>query len=446
MTIKIAVAGKTNGGKTTLIRTLIRQPIGDVQDLANVTKQGKLYFYNGLQAIFIDTPGFQYPSIALDYLDGEQLSKRNQEKFKYDLDAIHSIKQSDIVLYLANLSVVPDNTHEDEIEVLKKIQPRIIGILNQYHKNFKATSKQQVDNRCQQWTQLLHSQGVSQVIIFDAHWDKRSKQEEIYDAILYRISDSHELNADFITGLNKFKKRQKEIQDEAFLTLAKTIETLQTIGETVSKSDYYDEEIKNKHTERIGRQIHQAIVGFTAYTIKLYEVAAEYPTDSVQELILKTKSKVNVSDRMGIAATRSTFLGAFGAALGGIVGAVITGIASGGIPIGFVFGAVEGAKIFGAAGASLGSFAVFVGDNDHVKIEITSNQIEDYFKEFLATIWGLDHNGYGRNKALSEEEVKILKTNIENIHCNLSSQDWTTIQYRKIIDRCEKIFTQLENE
>lgn len=102
---------------------------------------------------------------------------------------------------------------------------------------------------------------------------------------------------------------------------------------------------------------------------------------------------------MGIAATTSTFLGASGAAVGGIVGAAITGIASGGSPIGFFFGAVEGAKIFGSIAASLGSLAVFVDNNDRVEVKLESNQIEDHFKGFLATVWGLDHNGFGRDKA-----------------------------------------------
>ncbi|HBQ98578.1 GTPase [Roseofilum sp. Belize BBD 4] len=41
MTIKIAVAGHTNTGKTTLITTLIRQYTGQIRDAANVTSCGK---------------------------------------------------------------------------------------------------------------------------------------------------------------------------------------------------------------------------------------------------------------------------------------------------------------------------------------------------------------------------------------------------------------------
>lgn len=105
------------------------------------------------------------------------------------------------------------------------------------------------------------------MISFDAHWDKRSKKQEIYNTIFNELTD--ELKNDFITGLNKFKKRQKEIKYEGFMTLSKTIKTIQDIEQRVSKSDYYDEENPNKYAERIGREIYQATVGFIAYITKM---------------------------------------------------------------------------------------------------------------------------------------------------------------------------------
>mgnify|MGYP001810762938 CR=1 FL=1 len=49
MTIHIAIAGHANVGKTTLIRTFTRQPIGEVGDLANVTN---LYLINQIELMY----------------------------------------------------------------------------------------------------------------------------------------------------------------------------------------------------------------------------------------------------------------------------------------------------------------------------------------------------------------------------------------------------------
>ena len=37
---------------------------------------------------------------------------------EYDKEAIDSIKKSDIVIYIGNLSIVPDDSHKDEIDVI----------------------------------------------------------------------------------------------------------------------------------------------------------------------------------------------------------------------------------------------------------------------------------------------------------------------------------------
>ncbi|MBE9143788.1 GTPase [Planktothrix mougeotii] len=44
--VRIAVAGHTNTGKTTLIRTLMRTVVGEVRDSSNVTQEGQAYDYS----------------------------------------------------------------------------------------------------------------------------------------------------------------------------------------------------------------------------------------------------------------------------------------------------------------------------------------------------------------------------------------------------------------
>ncbi|MEP0854829.1 GTPase domain-containing protein [Trichocoleus sp. DQ-U1] len=440
MTIKIAVAGHTNVGKTTLIRTLMRLNVGEVGDAPNITKKGKLYYYDGLQATFIDTPGFVYPSIAINYLNREILSKVDQEKMALDLDAIKSIEQSDIVIYLVNLSVTYDGGYKDEMEIVRRVQPKTIAILNQYYQNLQGIGYEKVENRCRQWKEILNKQGVNKTIVFDAHWDRRSKEKEIYDAIYETLRINKK--EDFVEGLKRFKERQNKIREEVCEALSDSVENLQKIRVNVKKSEYNGDQ-KGECRDKILRVINKETVQFIAYVSKLYEVAAEYPTDSAEDLILKAHDRISFSGRLGMTTSVSTVLGTVGAVVGGIVGAVITGYLSGGLAT--IAGAVEGAKIFGGFGAALGSFAVFSDIDDRVDVRMTSAQIEDVVKDLLAIVWGLEHNGFGRGKNLSEDEAKAMKSQIKELHAQQKIDDWTKVNRGRVINYCKDNLKELEN-
>ena len=442
MTIKIVVAGRNNIGKTTLIRTLMRTTVGEVGDSPNVTKVGKLYYYSGLQATFIDTPGFVHPSIAIDYLNQEPLSAEKKKRLQYDLDAISSIKESDIVIYVCALSVAPDETYEDEIEVVRRIQPKVVAVLNQYHQNLLGIGFERVEDRCRQWANLLNPRGIANVIVFDAHWDRRSKEKKIYDAI-YEILDSSQ-KADFSEKLNKFKERENKIREEVCKTLVKSVENLQKIKVNVKKGEYNTAK-QEECRQIIVTDIERETVQFIAYVNKLYETAAEYPTESPENLILKTRDIIDVPGRLGNIASASALFGTLGAVVGGIVGAVITAFLSGGLLIAIIPGAMEAAKIFGAFGAGLGSFAVFSDSDDRIDIRMTSSQIEDVVTMLLAIVWGLEHNCFGRNKNLSEDKARDMKSQIEELHAKHKIDDWTKVNPVRVINYCKDILNELEN-
>ncbi|MGL4500084.1 MAG: GTPase, partial [Planktothrix sp.] len=100
--INIAVAGHTNTGKTTLIRTLMKKSVGDVGDVPNLTKEGEKYYCKGLQANFIDTPGFQFASVLMMYFDALnenpnfKMPSSWESDVVYDQDAIKCVEKSDV--------------------------------------------------------------------------------------------------------------------------------------------------------------------------------------------------------------------------------------------------------------------------------------------------------------------------------------------------------------
>ncbi|MBE9001683.1 DUF3482 domain-containing protein [Nostoc sp. LEGE 12447] len=440
--ISIAIAGHTNTGKTTLIRTLMKSTIGDVSDQKNVTKQSTAYYYQGLQADFIDTPGFRYAQTynmyrqQIDENPEYKLPKAWEEKMNLDLDAIQAIGKSNVVFYVGNLSVVPDETYIEEIEAVVNIQPKVIGILNQASKQLEASNQKIVDNRINLWKEELKKQGVEDTIVFDAHWDKPSKINEIYDAI-YRVLNSEE-QALFSKGLNEFKNRQKEILTEALSMLANCITEIQEFQVATKKNSFSQETAKNKMV----RELQAIIVGFVHDVKELYKVAAEYPTAPKKELKTTIESSANIAARIGWGAGLASTGGVLGAAAGAAIVGAITGLLTGGLGAGA--GALFGAQIGGlAGGAFLGTLGALDDGDDIVKIHMESTDIKNITIKFIAIIWGLSNNGYGRERKLSQDEMKNIEDKIKNFDSSYQWSDWKTISPGKVISYCEEILDKL---
>ncbi len=318
--ISIVIAGHTNIGKTTLIRTFMKTSVGEVGDCANVTKKGESYQYDGLQAHFIDTPGFRYAAIYNMYLDELEkdptykMPRKWQKKIDLDLDAIQAIKESTAAIYVGNLSIVPDESHEEEMNVVQKLQPKVIAILNQYHKQLKASSQGEVEHRIDLWKQALSSCNIDNVVVFDAHWDKYSKVNQIYENI-HQVLDQEEKHI-FHQGLTAFKERQKEIRKEACSMLADCVAKLQQVKITERKSIYSEEQV----IKQIGEIIRDFMMGFTQNVNALYIVAAEYPTKTREELKFSLQANANIGARLSSGAGVAALFGSGGAAIGAAIG------------------------------------------------------------------------------------------------------------------------------
>lgn len=447
--ISIAVVGHTNTGKTTLIRTLMKTSIGEVGDSANVTKKGQSYFFEGLQATFIDTPGFQYASNLMMYLDSLKenpdfkMSQSWQEKMVYDLDAIASIESTDVVLYIASLTIVPDDNYKEEISLILKKCSKVVTVINQYKKELAASDKISVDNRVTQWKNLFQEHSID-VIIFDAHWDNPVKVKGIYDSILNLLDFEQRLR--FTEGLKRFKERQSEIRKEACNMLSVfIIEPYQ--GKpilTIPKADCNNEHKREIAKEKIAEKIDRSFATFLYNITYLYQVAAENPTTPKEQLCLDFKTDHNLMNRLsmgsGMAAVAAGYFSFFLA----LVGAGVVGVLTGGT--GIVAGAMTGAQIGASVGAVVGSVAVFYDDQDTVNINIEAEQMRTLLVKGVALIWGLSNNGYGRGRDLTASEGEQIEKKVSQIQnlgfqINLAKADKNTI-----IKHCEKILDQLENE
>lgn len=148
--VKVAVVGHTNTGKTSLIRTLLRDDrFGEIEDAAGTTRYvEKTAIFAGDDAALtlFDTPGFEDSSALLQAL--EDLAKTFQAELPVDLlrefiaqaddfpdfdqetKVLRQALNSDVLLYIIDVREPLLGKYRDEVEILSKAGKPIIPVFN----------------------------------------------------------------------------------------------------------------------------------------------------------------------------------------------------------------------------------------------------------------------------------------------------------------------------
>ncbi|MEW6717573.1 MAG: GTPase Era [Chloroflexota bacterium] len=112
----VAVAGRPNVGKSTLMNVLIGQKIAAVSPKPQTTRKRQvgILTLEGVQICFVDTPGVHKPHHKL----GEAMNA----------EAVEVLEESDIVLFMVDISQPP---HEEDFLLAEKITtlPKTIPVL-----------------------------------------------------------------------------------------------------------------------------------------------------------------------------------------------------------------------------------------------------------------------------------------------------------------------------
>lgn len=117
----VAVMGRPNVGKSTLINTLIGQKIAAVSPRPQTTRQQQLGILtlDNAQIVFVDTPGLHNPHHKL----GEYMN----------VEAADALEDTDVILFLVDLTQIPPH-REDKllVELVEKLTrpPKVILALN----------------------------------------------------------------------------------------------------------------------------------------------------------------------------------------------------------------------------------------------------------------------------------------------------------------------------
>ncbi len=201
----VAVVGHTNTGKTSLIRTLIRdEKFGEVQDSAGTTREVTRIGIGTADAEVIslyDTPGLEDSSALLaeiralesrhpqaspaDILQRFAAEPERHPEFDQDIKVILQALHSDVLLYIIDVRESVLGKYKDEVSILGKCGKPIIPVFN-----FISDNEDGLVRWREQMARFnLHAALEFDTVAFDFEAEKRlyqklqSMQERHYDAL-----------------------------------------------------------------------------------------------------------------------------------------------------------------------------------------------------------------------------------------------------------------------
>lgn len=213
--INIGVVGHTNAGKTSLIRTLLRDDhFGHIDDAAGTTRyveQTSIYADDEAVLSLYDTPGFEDSSallIALDELYATTKTESPAEllrsfisqaeryaEFEQEIKVLRQSLASDVLLYVIDVREPLLGKYRDEVEILSKAGKPILPVFN-----FIAGNEAALERWREQMARFnLHAALEFDTVAFDFEAEKRlyqklqSLQERHYDALQRLIDFRHEV-------------------------------------------------------------------------------------------------------------------------------------------------------------------------------------------------------------------------------------------------------------
>lgn len=156
----VAVMGKPNVGKSTLVNTMVGQKIAAVTPRPQTTRKRQIGIVsaNDYQVIFVDTPGVHHPRYKL----GDFMNK----------EATKTLEESDIILILVDATQMPDDEDKLLAEILNKARIRTPMVLAQNKADLLSNTESEIIQKYKDLFPLaesylisaLHHQGVDQLL------------------------------------------------------------------------------------------------------------------------------------------------------------------------------------------------------------------------------------------------------------------------------------------
>ena len=212
--LRVSVVGHTNVGKTSLMRTLMRDArFGDVAPTSATTRQvqaAKLLADGRAEVELFDTPGLEDAGALIERLDAEPADRHEgperirdflssgaaAQRFEQEARVLARCLDSDAMLYVIDVREPVLGKYQDELAILALTARPILPVLN-----FVAAARARSD----EWRDALARVGLHAVAEFDTVvfslesearlWRRLATLAEAYADALERLIESRQTQA-----------------------------------------------------------------------------------------------------------------------------------------------------------------------------------------------------------------------------------------------------------
>ena len=353
-TINLSLVSHTNVGKTTLMRTLTRQDIGEVADRPHVTEEAVSHVLidtpQGDALRLWDTPGFGDSARLLKRLRASanpigwlltQVWDRFADRPLFcSQRAIRNVRdESDVVLYLVNAAEDPTSSTyvEKEMEILGWVGKPVVVLLNQMG---PARGKEAEAAEEALWSRHLAAHvGTRGAIALDAF--ARCWVQE--DRLLGVVRDvlSAEKRQSFERLRRAWRKRNVEVFDAAMHSVATQLAAVASDRETVEKksvtqrvrrwltslaTDHAKPDLATEHAmNTLASRLDLAVRANTDRLIALHGLSGR----AKAAILARLAGQFEEEKPMDVATS-----GALGGVVSGALGGLAADLASGGLTVG----------------------------------------------------------------------------------------------------------------
>jgi hypothetical protein len=272
-TLRIIVVGHTNTGKTSLIRTLARNPrFGEVSPSPATTRRIEalpLVESESGEVVLYDSPGLERASELADVLEARESSRHRraealealladpiaEERFEQEARVLEQARRCDAILYVVDAREPLLGKYLDEIEIISRCARPLLPVLN-----FTA----QPERRTREWVERLRALGRQVVVELDAFAYDWPAEHRFYLALRSMLPSHERLIDDLI------ERRREDADWQARAALRRIAETVVDLAAYQVEAPAEDAEAQQRLIEEMQRKVREAETACTRDVLRIY--------------------------------------------------------------------------------------------------------------------------------------------------------------------------------